>query len=61
MFLGLQDPDPESLVWIRILPSTSNKRKKKLISTTFDYFYFLSLKTDVNVTSKSTVISPKKE
>jgi hypothetical protein len=37
------DPDP-------VLSSTSNKARKTLISTIYD---FLSMKTDVNVPSKS--------
>jgi hypothetical protein len=52
MFLGLPNPDPY-FVRIRILPSTSKKSNKTLISTiNLLIFDFLSMKTDVNVTSK---------
>jgi hypothetical protein len=59
MILGLPDPDPPLVVWIRILPSTSKKRKKNLdlfhLLTSFGFF---SLKADVKylqkVTSKQT-------
>ncbi len=46
MFLGLLDSDPD--------PSISSKySKKNLVSTVFFTFYFLSLKNDVKVPSKS--------
>ncbi len=59
MFLGLPDPDPlevviRILLWIRILLSSCKTRKKNLDSYYFvTLFYFLSLKNDVNVPSKS--------
>jgi hypothetical protein len=55
-FLDLPDPDLLLFVWIRILPSTSKKVKKCLdfycIVTSKNY---LSLKTDVNIPTSSTV------
>jgi hypothetical protein len=56
MFLDLQDPDPELYVRIRIriLPSTSKKIKKNLDLNCFATFNaLLSLKTDVNVPTKT--------
>jgi hypothetical protein len=56
MFFGL--PDMAALLFctarIRILPSTSKKRKKNLDFYYFvTFFDFLSMKTDVSVPSKS--------
>jgi hypothetical protein len=55
MFLGLPDQDPlSSFLRIRIFPSTSKKERKTLIPTILRLlFNFLSMKTDVNVYSKS--------
>jgi hypothetical protein len=49
MFLGLLDPDPSLFVRIQIIasPSKNSKKNRDL------------LKSDVNVPSKSTVISKK--
>ncbi len=55
IFSGLTDQDPSLfariLIWtrIRILPLTRKKVIKTLNLQFFDFFYFLSLKTDVNV------------
>ncbi len=46
------DPDPSLFVRILILPSTS-KNSKKNLDCYLLLFVFSSLKTDVNVTSKS--------
>ncbi len=60
MFLCLPDPHPDPSLFvrigirIRILPSTSKKSKKNLNLYYFvTFFDYLSLKTDVNVPSKS--------
>ena len=53
--LGLLDPNPlvKGMEWIRILPSSCKNSKKNLDSYYFvTLFDFLSLKNDVNVTSK---------
>jgi hypothetical protein len=55
MFLGLLDPNPlvKGMEWIRILPSSCKNSKKNLDSYYFvTLFDFLSLKNDVNKTSK---------
>jgi len=59
MFLVLLNPDASLFVRIRIgvqiLPLSSKRRKKTLIYIVLWHLYdFLSLKTDVNVPSKST-------
>jgi hypothetical protein len=72
MFLGLLDPDPDplvrcmdpdpdpSLIRIRIILSSCKNSKKNLDSYIFvTLFDFLSLKNDVNLASKSTLISRK--
>jgi hypothetical protein len=52
MFLGLLDPDPHPLVR-GMDPDPSINSKKNLDSYCFvTFFYFLSLKKDVNVPSK---------
>ncbi len=58
-FLGL--PDPSLLVRIRVLPLSSKKVRKTLISNVFRLLWdFWSLKADVNVPTKSTVLSKTK-
>jgi hypothetical protein len=48
---------PHYFLWIRILSSSNKKSKKHLDISFFYFFYFLSLKNDVNEHPKSTVIS----
>ncbi len=53
-FMGLSDPDPSLSGKIRILPLSSKKVRKNLISTILCLFWdFLSWKTDANVPSES--------
>jgi hypothetical protein len=58
MFFGLLDPDPDPLVRgmdrIQIVLSLSKNSKKNLDPYCFEtFFYFFSLKNDVNAPSKS--------
>jgi hypothetical protein len=60
MFLGLPVTDPSLYVWIGFLPSISKKSTKNTDFYYFITFYdFVSLKTGVNVPSKSMVIRKK--
>ncbi len=58
MCMGLPDPNPSIFLRIQILLSMRKKVRKALISTIFWLlFYFLSLKTDVNVPYLQKLIS----
>jgi hypothetical protein len=54
MFLGLRDPDPFTIVFVRILILLTSKKGRKTFNSTIFFFLTLYLwKTDVNVLLKS--------